>query len=215
MSAKEKALTLTAFFIYERIHRPYYAPHIEQEALIRKEMRFPFPYKPMEMKDRRMANLTFIFILFYPLSQPNEDIVKVRALQTETFWKSLVNCIKKNEDSKDIAFPAATVDEIKWQKQFSDVIAKYEDKVGKKFIWGDTPWYAETSIQELKNKLQADELMTIYEYLMFHGDRRSSRSAPYDGNSSSEPKTLGEIATELLKSRYNHDDVPIDGVLWK
>jgi hypothetical protein len=24
-------------------------------------------------------------------------------------------------------------------------------------------------------------------------------------------KTLGGIATELLKSRYNHDDVPIDG----
>jgi hypothetical protein len=94
----------------------------------------------------------------------------------------------------------------------SDIITRYEDKVGKEFIARSSCWYAETSIQELKDKLQADELMTIYEYLMFLYDYgETSGVGTYDGNSSSVPKTLGGVATELLKSRYNHDDVPIGG----
>jgi hypothetical protein len=196
MSAKEKALTLTAFFIYERIHRPFCS---EKGVFI-------FP------EQVGVDSVYSLFLTSYPKLSIQEQI-------PPTLWKSLVAAMEVHKGNKEIAFPAIEADKEEWHKQYRAASEKLTKLAGPTIKGPPGIPYVNRAIQASKDEQSADEVATLWEYLRFVSksgtlESRTSRG-PKSGNCSSEPKTLGGIATELLKSRYNHDDVPIDGVLWK
>ena len=184
---KEKALILTAIYIHERLHRR----------------------KPKTI-DYRITNP-----LIYPY--------KIDSSMTSTEWTQLISHITRFKNSFDIAFPAfvGEVETIKneWKrsvKKYShDELIKscFEENTDSDIIFFYRELLHGRQVNE-KIRLLHDELPAEAKHLLIFreflytitGNVVLSGMGPWEGNSSVYPKTLGDIATQLLMSRLAYDE---------
>jgi hypothetical protein len=172
---REKALILTTIFIFERIHRKY--PHSIKE---------------------RITNPTL------PYYEPNTRI-------TSWQWHRLIAVIKKYEGNKEIAFPAVMIDDEKLKQSWSESYSK-NFKIRYPPLITSTNENNIDSIIQTKTPHSGDpiniqKLRIIFDEYIYtiEGNGLLSGIGPACGNSSATPKTLGDIATQLLMSRLPYE----------
>ena len=186
---REKALILTTIFIYERLRRR----------------------KPGTVE--------------YHVTSPLVYPYKIDSSMTKAKWSQLVSCIKRFKDSSDIAFPAFVEEEKTMKEKWENSAKECVQEFAKHYPNIDSlldihPYYlycelvhgyqVNKKIESLQDEslVEAKRLAALREFFYtIAAQHGSSAGGPWCGNSSTEPKALGDIATQLLMSRlpYNGD----------
>jgi hypothetical protein len=175
---KEKALILTVIFLFEKSHRKkkYFS---KQEIVDIVLPRYVIPY---QLKSRE--------------------------------WRYLINIIESYKNSQTIAFPAISVHCKDLEKLYEQSLQNYLDNDECK-KWKMYPhildrYFTAEPILSLKERFPEDfpRFIILWEFFSTAMPSTIVRSGigPVSGNSSADPKTLGDIATQLLMSRLKYDD---------
>ena len=226
MSPREKALVITAIFIFERTRR---RPLENEERLTPNgnlSQRFPYyPFYPVS------------FLYYYP-----EDLVLPRYAPTDSIakekWNEWISVIERSRTISDEAFPAFKPDQ--WNPSFDRVFnekhssnesvfeswkqnleacrALVENKLNISDAHFGLDAFAfqkgrtflkkvyELELDPSRSKFEQEFALRDYYFAIQRNDRfMHSGSGPKSGNSSFVPKTLGDIADQLLKSRLEYE----------
>jgi hypothetical protein len=174
---KEKTLILTTIFLFEKSHRKkkYFS---RQEVVDIVLPRYVIPYQ-LKLQE----------------------------------WRYLINIIESYKNSQTIAFPEISVHNDDLLKIYAQSMKNnFNDEECKK--WNLYPnmlkRYANSDlILSLKKRFPKDfpKFILLWEFFSTSQDGAiaSSGIGPVSGNSSATPKTLGDIATQLLMSRISYE----------
>jgi hypothetical protein len=177
---REKALILVTIFIFERIHRKY--PHFIK------------------------GGTTNPVIPYY---EPD-------TWTTSWQWHHLITVIKKYEGYYwEIAFPAITIDDEKlkqsWSESYSENFKFYSLIRHPQLVTStnenNIDSIVQTKLQSFDHNINVQKFQIIFDEYIYtiKGDGLLSGIAPAFGNSSAIPKTLSDIATQLLMSRFPYE----------
>jgi hypothetical protein len=177
----EKALILITIFIFERIHRKY----------------------PLSIKEK----ITNPVIPYY---EPN-------TWTTSWQWHRLIAIIKKYEGNGEIAFPAIAIEDEKlkqsWSESYSENFKIYSLIRHPQLVTStnenNIDSIVQTKLQSFDYNINVQKYKIIFDEYIYtiEGDGLLSGIGPAFGNSSATPKTLGDIATQLLMSRLPYEGI--------
>jgi hypothetical protein len=199
---KEKALILTMIYIYERTHR---------KALDR-----------VEGDDIYLSNSGDLEE--YVRRPPILPILKPDKTVSRNQWKKWIGILEQYSKDDTVAFPAITKNDTflkkVWEKDQSRVF-KMAKSLGmidpvKGVEWEKVQtkavdWALDLErTKEIRRKVSNEnrrKIDTLTEYIHTQYEHFSRSGLIYlNGNSSKYPKTVGDIATQLLMSRLQYDD---------
>jgi hypothetical protein len=173
---REKALILTTIFIFERIHRKY----------------------PRSIKEKIMNPVI-------PYYEPD-------TWTTLWQWHRLIAVIKKYEGSYwEIAFPAITIDDEKlkqlWSQSCSENFKIRYPQLITSTNENNINSIIQTKSQSSDHNINVSKFQIIFDEYIYtiESDKLLSGISPAFGNSSTTPKTLGDIAKQLLMSRLPYE----------
>ncbi|MBQ9874758.1 MAG: hypothetical protein IJM30_09870 [Thermoguttaceae bacterium] len=229
LTVREKALAITAIFIFERVRRRPFKDEHKLTPNGSYAARFPFfPYYPIHP-----YRYDYISLLL-PKYVPNEAISKEK---WEKWNATIENCL----GNKEIAFPevdsllnptnfpandaASVFDEDnrdQWTKNLEHCLNLVKLKLNVEMsVFGQDTLSFDNSREFLQkvDKLETDSSRSKYDlvfalrdyWFTFQNDeeywniRRGQILSLRNGNSSFVPKTLGDIADQLLKSRLEYE----------
>ena len=220
MTPKEKTLLFAVIYNFEYRYR--HVPAYDQPCTFIKKLN-------NDSIDQRRDHLDPQMIKYYEECidelwigvrvigyKPDESIDK-------EVWSRWLAVIEKYKDDKTVVFPAidTPLKEMKneWQLNIENCEQFTSDK------W-HLPWQSlgcnpsrtkdyHILLASLRyDSPQEARLLRMYgEYYDVFYNKLKSGSGFYSGNSSLFPKTLGDIATQILMSRLNYDDIPDTGML--
>ena len=144
-------------------------------------------------------------------TKPILPFCEVDSRITRWQWSRWIKIIEKYKKDETVVFPAIMADNEElihqWEESYAKGYALQYDRWNLSSKEGVDPRIAE-ELFPTKDLSPPDvqRLNIFQEYLWtIAGDRVLSGIGPASGNSSAEPKTLGDIATQLLMSRLPYD----------
>jgi hypothetical protein len=180
-SPKEKAIILTSIFIFEWLHR------IRPDRYYRPDRNLPWLLP---------CHKTYLFI-------------------SGEQWNNWNSLLKKFSQDKTVAFASIKKDNILLQKSWENDRERVKEKLKelgilqKIKIDHTLQFFDDGSYENARKNLSpSDQILSdaIYEYLAIpYRQPLFTGTGPQNGNSSATPKTLGDIATQLLMSRISYE----------
>ena len=226
MTPKEKALLLTALYIFEYRHHRYSLGDYFYEKTIKHYNNYI-----EKLHDRGKANMVKFIKDYYLEERSFGKIIGYKPddsmnIDNET-WSRWLAVLEKYKEFKTVAFPAIDTpfEELKkeWEINIEqckqvlrdrwqlDVVKLYDNETYR-IAFSDQYFPRLESLAE-KSPQEARLLFIYSEYFDVLYLSPQPAIIPYDRNSSEFPKTLGDIATQILMSRLNYDDIPDTGML--
>ena len=212
MSPKEKALLLIAIYIFEYRYRH----HPALDSMYAIELK-AFKNAGVDYNDYGSGGYltTRMLAISY---HPNASI-------DQEFWDKWLEFVERYKYDTTVVFPAIETPLDELQKEWEINIEKCKQVMSDKWnLPPDQPMF-------FYSLLRGNELHTLYlllkrespdeasmlqrycEYFDVIDFKLGAATGYYDGNSSPFPKTLGDIATQILMSRLNYDDILDAGML--
>ncbi|MBQ9874757.1 MAG: hypothetical protein IJM30_09865 [Thermoguttaceae bacterium] len=225
LTTREKALAITAIFIYERIRRRPLTNENRMKPNGSLKERFPYyPFYPLRPQYYDLTTLIF------PPYEPDDSIPNDK-------WDKWLSTIESCLNVEDEAFPAyKTTDEITasdtdseplppdnqnyllWNEQFNycrDLAASLLNDSNIYYGLDDSSFQRGRDFLKQVHELELDPsrsrfdptfALRDYYFIVAKKEELNVRgNSPRRGNSSFVPKTLGDIADQLLKSRLEYE----------
>ena len=219
MTPKERALLLTAIYIFEYRNR-HLSSHDRMYALWTKFIKDCTVFEPIEglddpdgvklekyRNDYRDSRPCGVAIGYQPDDSIDEEI-----------WDKWLAVVGKYKDNKTVVFSAIDIplDELKkeWEQNIEKCVQDMNDRWHiplREQLYRHNPtrtidFFAMFVSLHYESPLEARFLHQYHEYFDVFYNSPIGESIFYSGNSSPFPKSLGDIATQLLMSRLNYDD---------
>ena len=222
MTPKEKALLLTAIYIFEYRNR-HLASFDRMYALWAEFMKDRTVFDPIEGLDDPDGVKLKKHLKDYPKEcRPCGDAISYQPDDSidKEIWGKWLAVVGKYKDDKTIVFPAidTLLDELKkeWEHNIEKCKQDMNDRWHIPFreqLYPHNPtktheFYAVFISLNDESPQEARFLHQYHEYFDVFYNSPLGESIFYCGNSSAEPKTLGDIATQILMSRLNYDATP-------